>query len=134
MQSAPPDRYRVLVVEDDETIRHVLSTALEADGFEVRQATNGREAQAVLREWVPGVIVLDMMMPEMDGWQFLAHFRNGPLAQTPVVVVSGSYALQERLKPVQADAVFSKPFDLGALLDTVASLCGAGGQIQAAGP
>ncbi len=131
MQPAQPSR-RVLVVEDDDTIRHVISTALAADGFDVREARNGREAQAILGEWPPGAIVLDMMMPEMDGWQFLEALRSGPLAHTPVVVVSGSYALQHQVRPIQADAVFSKPFDLGALVDTVAGLCTSAGWVHTA--
>jgi CheY-like chemotaxis protein len=81
--------------------------------------------------WEPSAIVLDLMMPEMDGWQFLDTLRSGPAAGTPVVVVSGSYALDERTRQSGAAAVFSKPFDLMALLETIKRLCDRGGPAPA---
>src|SRR2546429_8406175 len=64
---------RVLVVDDDPDIRELLFTALEDEGFEVVPAGNGQEALAIIETFRPDVIVLDLMMPVMDGWQFAAE-------------------------------------------------------------
>ena len=67
---------RVLVVDDDASIRELLSTALEEDGYEVVPAVNGQDALAVCERWRPDVIVLDLMMPVMDGWTFAKRLRE----------------------------------------------------------
>src|SRR5207248_455101 len=66
---------RVLVVDDDPDIRELLFTALEDEGFEVVPAGNGQEALAIIKTFRPDVIVLDLMMPVMDGWQFAHELR-----------------------------------------------------------
>ena len=74
--SAPVgDQKRVLVVDDDASIRELLSTALEDDGYEVVPAINGADALSVCERWRPDVIVLDLMMPIMDGWTFAKRLR-----------------------------------------------------------
>ena len=123
----------MLVVDDDETIRQIIGAGLEAEGFVVRHAKNGREASELM-SWQPEAIVLDLMMPDMDGWQFLEQLPSEPQAQPPVVVVSGSYGLGERTRGSGAAAVFSKPFDLMALLETVKHLCDRAGPAPAFAP
>jgi CheY-like chemotaxis protein len=66
---------RVLVVDDDELIRDTLATALADEGYAVRVAADGRAALDSLHEWRPDLIVLDLMMPEMDGYAFRAAQR-----------------------------------------------------------
>ena len=81
----------VLVVEDDPVIRQVLPESLEGEGYLVREAQNGRQALDLLDGWRPDVIVLDLMMPVMDGWAFRAEQRaRGLGAHVPVVVLSAS--------------------------------------------
>ena len=84
----------VMVVDDDPDIRAFVSELLADEGYEVRAATNGRDALAVLTNWHPDVILLDLMMPEMDGWDFLAAQQgNLALVSIPVIVMSASYNL-----------------------------------------
>jgi two-component system response regulator MprA len=68
--TAPP---RVLVVDDDPGIREVLLLGLEEDGYEARAVENGAVALSTLAVWRPDLIILDLMMPEMDGWTFRAQ-------------------------------------------------------------
>jgi CheY-like chemotaxis protein len=119
-----PNR-RVLVVEDDPSVAQVLAGALELDEYEVRTAAHGREALGVLNAWRPDVIVLDLMMPVMDGWTFREEQRRRvALRGIPVVVVSASHHLDARAAGMDAAAVVAKPFDLDALLDTVRRVAG----------
>jgi PAS domain S-box-containing protein len=79
----------VLVVEDDEATRSVLGRALAGEGRVVREAENGRVALAFLEEETPGLILLDLMMPEMDGFELLAALRERPeWEKIPVVVIT----------------------------------------------
>lgn len=109
---------RVLVVDDDSSIRELLSTALEDDGYEVVPATNGQDALSVVERWRPDVIVLDLMMPVMDGWTFAKRLRE--IAEIPIVVLSAANDLARHAKTVGAAEVVGKPFDLDQLLPKVA--------------
>jgi CheY-like chemotaxis protein len=87
------DKYRrdlpVLVVDDDLTVRQLLRRMLEPEGYAVLEAENGRAALERLRELSPALILLDLMMPEMDGFEFLAEFRRHEAWRAiPVVVVT----------------------------------------------
>ena len=79
----------VLVVEDDDATREQLERTLKKDGWPVLLATNGREALAVVQDHEPALVLLDLMMPEMDGFEFLDHFRRETrFALTPVIVLT----------------------------------------------
>lgn len=120
----PPvaDPLRVLVVEDEEQIRAVLCEALSMEGHDVQSVADGAEALALLGHWSPDVVLLDLMMPIMDGRQFLAErTRQGLARDARVVIVSA--ARQTRVDDAEAHgvaAVVPKPFDLDLLLETVA--------------
>jgi PAS domain S-box-containing protein len=87
----PGAERRALVVEDAEDTRRWLHHALEREGWQVREATNGREALQALAETPVDVILLDLMMPEMDGFEFLAERRKNPsLFRIPVIVVTAA--------------------------------------------
>src|SRR5581483_10950225 len=77
-RTTPMTARRVLVVEDDRGIRDLLAAVLTDEGFDVRQAANGKEALAVLERWQPDAILLDLMMPVMDGWTFRREQRRRP--------------------------------------------------------
>ena len=110
---------RVLVVDDDALIRDTLATALGDEGYAVRVASDGRAALDTMGHWRPDVIVLDLMMPVMDGWQFQRELRQDPeCSQIPVIVISASKFSRER---VDADAFIPKPLDAGVLLETIES-------------
>src|SRR3954469_25596166 len=87
----------ILVAEDDANTRQALASLLGAAGYTVTTAANGREALDALRRQPPDLVLLDLVMPELDGWQFLQQQRQDPaLASIPVVVVSGAAAPHEQ--------------------------------------
>jgi CheY-like chemotaxis protein len=111
---------RVLVVDDDAAIRHVVGELLVDEGYAVREASNGEEALAQLAEWVPDVIVLDLMMPVMNGWSFRREpFDRSIAVAVPVVVLSASRRAEATAAEPRAVAIMTKPFDAGALVATV---------------
>jgi CheY-like chemotaxis protein len=113
----PSDGQLVLVVEDNSDIREMVAEALEMDGYRVSTAPNGRTALEQVHVCRPDLIVLDLMMPVMTGWQLLTALRAAPeLASVPVVVVT---AFDDAL-PEGAVAFVRKPFRLETLLSTVA--------------
>jgi DNA-binding response OmpR family regulator len=114
---------RVLVVDDDALIRDTLATALGDEGYAVRVASDGRAALDTLSCWQPDVIVLDLMMPVMDGRAFRAAQRtSNEVAHIPVIVLSAAHEVHTRAAGLDAAAVFPKPFDLTELLDVVERL------------
>jgi two-component system, OmpR family, response regulator CpxR len=110
----------VLVVEDDFAIRETLRELLEDEGYDVSWASNGQEALDLLARRAPRVILLDLMMPVMDGWEFrLAQRRDPALARIPVVVISADHALDQKVAALAVDGWLAKPFELDALLTTL---------------
>ena len=111
----------VLLVDDDLDVVDLVTDVLMAEGCRVRTAVDGREALDILATWRPRVILLDMMMPVMDGADVLKRLRADPeLARIPVVVItaSGPHLGQ----PLPAAAVLGKPFSVDDLLGRVATL------------
>jgi DNA-binding response OmpR family regulator len=112
----------VLVVDDDPEIREMIATVLEQDGYNVDTASNGAEALSKANEHQPGAIILDAMMPVMDGWEFLARWHDRPAEQrAPVLVVTSTRDWRTALD-LGAQAYLSKPFDLDTLETTLAGM------------
>jgi CheY-like chemotaxis protein len=112
---------RVLVVDDDSMIRVTLAEALEDEGYKVETAGHGREALEVLGGWRPDVIILDLMMPIMDGWAFRAEqMRRGLAENVPVVVLSAARTAGDAARALAAQEWVQKPFDFDALLNSIA--------------
>jgi two-component system, chemotaxis family, chemotaxis protein CheY len=109
---------RVLVVDDDAAIRDLLVAVLSDDGYEAESARNGREALAVLDRWPADVIVLDLMMPVMDGWTFAARMKEK--WAIPIVVLSAATEVRKHADRLGAADVIPKPFDLDTLLPCIA--------------
>jgi CheY-like chemotaxis protein len=115
---------RALVVEDDEDTRDVLTMLLTVLGFEVREAKNGKEALDTLGKWRPDLIVLDLMMPVMNGWAFRAEQRRDPeLRDIPVVVLSARAAPFRPEDGLDVAELLPKPFELDSFLAAVARHC-----------
>jgi CheY-like chemotaxis protein len=111
---------RVLVVDDDATIRSVVAELLEDEGYVVDTAGDGAQALQRAREAPPAAILLDLMMPVLDGWGFVDACRQQSICLgVPVVVMSAAHGLQEitrRLKQLGVRAVLAKPLDVIALI------------------
>lgn len=115
---------RILVVEDDANIRDVLKLALEFEGYEVTSARNGKEGLELLAQTNPGLILLDLMMPVMNGWEFVDHLKKEHLFQKyPVIIVS---AYSERAKDIDCKDFVLKPLELEDLLESVKKHFGTG--------
>jgi CheY-like chemotaxis protein len=129
MPSAPQprafeSRSTILVVEDDHDIRVSVRNTLEDEGYRVLSVTDGRIALDLLEraDPTPSLIILDLMLPVMDGWKFVEHMRAQPrLADIPILVISAHEA-----QPPPPDIVgfVKKPIDTDTLLRVVERYCG----------
>src|SRR5919199_497806 len=105
---------RVLVVEDDESIRECVQVVLEDEGYDVIEASDGAAALALLDTVWPDVILLDMLMPGMDGWAFAVAYRQRPGPHAPIVVITAARADQIDAEPRTAHAPDPDPGAAGA--------------------
>jgi CheY-like chemotaxis protein len=122
-----PGNPPILLVDDDDDIRESLAEVLEDKGFEVRTAANGEDGLAVLRahDDHPSVILLDLMMPVMDGYTFLAEKRADPaLADIPVAVITAGNAVDP--SRLVGASVIAKPFRVQQVVDVIHRLRAAG--------
>jgi len=116
----PAGRPLILVVDDDPDILDALSEILEAEGYEVDRARHGQEALARVDRRRPDLILLDLMMPVMDGWEFAqALRRRDDGAQIPVVILSADRQAGAKARVVGARGFLAKPFELNELLRVV---------------
>jgi CheY-like chemotaxis protein len=110
------DICRLLVVDDDAVIREMLDMVLVSEGFEVITAVHGAAALTILDQMTPNVILLDMKMPVMDGWEFLRRYRQRPGQKVPVVVLTAAQDDKRRAADVGANAYIAKPFAIDDLI------------------
>jgi CheY-like chemotaxis protein len=109
-------------VDDDDLVRTLLVYVLEQRGFEVRSAPNGREGLALAREWLPDVIVTDLMMPVMDGFQAAEALQADPHTRPiPIVALSSmsTEKVQARAEKIGKNTVISISIPLHDLLKTI---------------
>ncbi|MEA3377622.1 MAG: response regulator transcription factor [Chloroflexota bacterium] len=113
---------RIMIVEDDEALIRMLATHLEGKGFEVVSATRGREALRLAFEKHPALILLDVMMPGMDGWQTCERLRE--LSDVPIIMITAKAEETDLLKGFRlgADDYITKPFSLKELLARIHAL------------
>lgn len=117
--------HTILLLEDDRNLRETLVDIFELKGFEVVTATNGIEALKLLDEVAPDVIVSDVMMPEMDGLEFLKRIKENPQTEiTPVIMVTANTLRESKYKGLEygANDYITKPFDTVELLFKVQNL------------
>jgi two-component system response regulator AdeR len=125
MQSAQPEEpaASILVVEDEADLVWVVRFNLELEGYRTFVATNGQAALVLLEEVTPDLMLLDLMMPVMDGWAVLHEVRRRGLASRVVVVSArASQAELLRAEDYSVDAFVPKPFEMDELLATIRSL------------
>jgi CheY-like chemotaxis protein len=107
----------VLIIDDDATVRSILVETLKGEGYRVDDASNGATGLERVRAAAPDLILLDIIMPVLDGYQFLEQLQreqNG--IAIPIVLLSATHALPEVAHGVGVKAVLTKPFDVGVLL------------------
>ena len=109
----------VLVVDDDPDMVEAMLLVLGQAHYPCRSAANGQQALDAVADRIPAVVLLDMLMPVMDGWQFEQelHARHG--RDVPIVVVTAAEHGRARSHEVGADEVLSKPFNVSDLLNIV---------------
>ena len=110
----PPPR--LLVVDDERSIREMLEIGLQSRGFEVRSVVDGPAAIPVIKEWKPEVIVLDVMLPKIDGLEMLPALRR--LTEAPIVMLSAKGEVGDRVRGLDrgADDYVAKPFEMSELV------------------
>jgi two-component system phosphate regulon response regulator PhoB len=108
----------ILIVDDDEDIREILKIFLEADGHHVQLAADGCDAWRRLSIDKPTLIILDWMMPHMDGEQFLKKLHASRYAKIPVIIMSGSEAALNRARALKTGCL-KKPVEFDELLSVV---------------
>lgn len=119
--SAPPTETQrnaplVLLVEDDAAVRSTLAAILHDEGCDMIIAPNGFDALVALEQHDPDVVVLDWMMPVVDGQNFLQALRIEYNRATPVLVISAGRVNEETALDAGADAYLRKPFDIDELM------------------
>jgi CheY-like chemotaxis protein len=112
---------RVLVAEDDAPTRSFLVAALTDEGYVVTAATDGKDALERCAEVQPDIVVLDLSMPIVDGFEFLR--RRGPECSAPVIAVSAGFR-KDQLSGLRVTAFVAKPFDLQVLIAVIARSVG----------
>jgi two-component system, sensor histidine kinase and response regulator len=118
---------RVLVVDDDPDIRNVLESNLTAAGYEVEQASDGVDALGLMTKWRPDLVILDVSMPRLDGWEVARQARaDRRLSETPIVFLTGKTDEIDVLKGLSLGAVeyATKPFIPENIVATVAMMVG----------
>ena len=129
--SVTPGPPRILVVDDTSALLDVVRRCLRAEGYEVRTCLESRNAVAMAREQQADLIMLDVVMPEVSGWEVLAELRRDPsFRRTPVIVCTAYVAealgrLADLRGPDQHLGLLPKPFEIEELLEVVASVTAA---------
>lgn len=111
---------RILIADDEADMRTLLKIALKSQGYEVLEAENGAAAIDALRREAVDVLILDLMMPEVDGWDVLQELRG----ETPTLILSARGAVEDRVKGLNLGAsdYLLKPFDMRELIARVQAL------------
>jgi excisionase family DNA binding protein len=115
----------VLIVDDDEQLRQYVRVALETEGYAVREAGSAEEGLRILEETTPNLVLLDVMMPQVDGWEMLRRVNEAHGTGTiPVVMFSGKVGEQEAGDAASrgAQGFIGKPFDPQELIDQTKQL------------
>nr|PZN63480.1 MAG: response regulator [Sphaerobacter thermophilus] len=112
----------VLVVDDDFSIRQVIRFALEDEGYSVDEAPDGEAALAAIDLHHPDVILLDMRMPGMDGWDFVERYRENHGHRAPIIILTASQDPFRGRAEIHPENHLAKPFDLDVLLERIAAL------------
>lgn len=124
------NRLDVLIVDDDPLITELISVNLEAEGYGVRTASDGEKALEAIEQHKPDLVILDIMMPHVDGWEVCRMIKENPdLNSVRVLMLTARDTMKDRMigqDILKAEEYMTKPFDMNELLDRVRSMCDAG--------
>jgi DNA-binding response OmpR family regulator len=112
---------RILVVDDDPTVRQAIRWILEDEGYLVSEAADGNEALRLVRESVPDLVVLDLTMPDVDGYTVAAALETIEGTQVPIVLITADGQASAKAERIHARAYLRKPFAVEELLSTIRS-------------
>jgi two-component system cell cycle response regulator DivK len=113
---------KILYIEDHPAQRDIMAQMLELSGYEVAVASDGIDGLEQVRSWKPDLVLMDLRMPRMDGFEAIRELRKDPTtADIPVIAISAwaSAKHKERALEAGANEHFTKPVDLTRLLDTI---------------
>jgi DNA-binding response OmpR family regulator len=119
------DRPRVLIAEDDDSLRRLLELRLDADGFEPLTACDGVQALALMREWIPDIVVCDVMMPHLSGISVVREMREREITSSVPIVLLTARCFDEDIQEVMnlgGVTYMAKPFDFRRLKEKLHSL------------
>jgi len=108
----------ILVVDDDASIRQTVREILDLEGYPVETAADGREALRVVERAGPSLVLLDMRMPELDGWGFAREIRERGI-ELPILVMTAAENARSWAAEIGADGYVAKPFELDELLAAI---------------
>jgi CheY-like chemotaxis protein len=119
LRNPAPQGTRILVVDDQPELAELIKTVLGEEGYEVSVCTDGRAAIQAMEKEMPAALILDIMMPETDGFEVLRQLRTNPIGQRlPVILMSGAWRRNEKSRHIGATmeiaptVVLPKPFEL----------------------
>ncbi|MCP4356518.1 MAG: response regulator [Chloroflexi bacterium] len=115
----------ILIVDDEALTRNLLRLMLERDGFEVAEAEDGEQALEVVQTQLPDVVIMDVMMPNMDGFTACQHLRNQPeTVNLPIILLSARTQIEAVRAGLQAgaDRYMTKPISKPELINTISEL------------
>lgn len=116
-------KQRALIVDDSEVLRRLIEMCLRPGGFEIATAGNGKEALELAESFNPDLVLLDIGLPDMTGWDVLAELRDSAVtAATKVLILSGYEDVHTEAERLGADAALIKPFRNDELRDVALSL------------
>jgi two-component system OmpR family response regulator len=112
---------KVLIADDEPALRSLLKTNLTFEGFETVTASNGQEALERIKEEAPDVVLLDVMMPVMDGWRVLEELSKNENRHTKVILVTAKASSEAQLQgwELGCDEYLTKPFDLDVMIERI---------------
>ena len=123
------DSHELLIVDDDPNVLELLRVNLASQGYRITTAHNGVEALAAIGQRVPELMILDVMMPEMDGWEVCKLVRDKYQAAVKILMLTAKDTARDKVigkNILKADEYMTKPFDIDELLSLVKKLLSQG--------
>lgn len=126
LSKGPDMKKKILVIDDEPNLVELLQLRLESHDFEVRTASNGVEGFAIIKEFLPDLIILDVEMPVMDGYTFLKEIKwEESMKKASILILTAKVKTKELFENEGVVEFMTKPFDSKALVAKVQDMCAA---------